>query len=223
MKPTIEINTTFILKGLIIFIAVLSCCILFDTCSNKKPDVKPQQVELKHAVAVVKAIEEKYQTALEELKDENQRMEKDLAATREQLNIAMLKQAQARISVLRSARKDTIGKNPREQLADCDSLKAQVIAYVQIVDSTQCLYEKQIGELNQALTNKDEQIALCNTAYEDMRNATQENLKREQQLTDDLKKAYKKQRRKNFSNKLLGVGVFVLNDVSVLLYVNAVN
>jgi chromosome segregation ATPase len=223
MKPTIEIKTSFILKGLAILIAVLCCCILLDTCSNKRPDIKPQQVELKHAVAVVKAIEEKYQTAIEELKERNERIQKELTYTQEQLPISKLKQSQSKATVLRSARKDTVGKNPREQIADCDSLKQQVIAYVQIVDSTQCLYEKQINELNQTITNKDEEIALCNTAYEDLKNATQENLNREKQLTDDLKKAYKKQRRKNFSNKLLGVGVIVLTAVSGLLYVNAVH
>jgi hypothetical protein len=222
MKPII-IQPSFILKGFIVLIAVLSCCILLDTCSNKKPTVKPQQIELKHAIAVVSSIEKQYQEAIVSLKKHNEDLQRELAQTKEQLTVAKLKQAQSKNTLLRSARKDTIGKNPREQLADCDSLKQQVIAYVNIVDSTQCLYEKNIGELHHVIESKDEEIAIANTAYSDLKSATVENFKREQQLTDDLKKAYKKQRRKNFSNKLLGVGVIVLTAVSGLLYLNAVH
>jgi hypothetical protein len=219
MKPFI-IQPSFILKGFIILIVVLSCCILLDTCSNKKQTVKPQQTELKHAIAHVNTIEKQYEEAIGKLKIHNGRLEKELTQTKEQLVVAKIKQAQSKHIVIRSARKDTVGKNPREQLADCDSLKAQVIAYVNIVDSAQCLYEKNIGELHHIIQSKDEEIALCNTAYTDLKTETEESFKREQQVTDDLKKAYKKERRKNFSNKLLGVGVIVLTAVSGLLYVN---
>lgn len=217
MKPII-IKPGFILKGFIIFIAILSCCIIFDTCSRKTTTVKPQQKELNQAVKVVKQIEAHYQEALNVLKERNKRLQEELSRTQEELSISKLKQNQSKYTVLRSARKDTTGKNPREQIADCDSLKAQVIAYVGIVDSTQCLYEKNIAELHQVIDAKDEEITLCNTAYEELKTTTQENLKREQQLTDDLKKAYKKQKRKNFSNKLLGVGVIVMTAISGLLY-----
>lgn len=221
MKPII-IKPAFILKGFIIFIAILSCCIFFDTCSRKTPTVKPQQKELDQAVQVVKQIEAHYQEALTTLKEHNEKLQQELSRTQEELNIAKLKQNQSKYTMLRSARKDTTGKNPIEQIADCDSLKAQVIAYVGIVDSTQCLYEKNIAELHQVIDSKDEEIALCNTAYEDLKITTQENLKREQQLTDDLKKSYKKQKRKNFSNKLFGVGVIVMTTISGLLYATTV-
>lgn len=221
MKPII-IKPGFIFKGFLIFIAILSCCIFFDTCSRKTPTVKPQQTELNQAVKMVKKIESHYQEALTTLKERNEKLQQELSRTQEVLSIAKLKQSQSRYTVLRSARKDTTGKNPREQIADCDSLKAQVVAYVNIVDSTQCLYEKNITELHQVIDAKDEEIALCNTAYEDLKTTTEENLKREQQLTDDLKKAYKKQKRKNFSNKLLGVGVIVMTAISGLLYATTI-
>jgi hypothetical protein len=220
MKPII-IQPSFILKGFIIFIAVICCCILLDTCSDKRKTVKTQQTELTHAIALANGIENQYKEALVKLKKHNDSLQQELVKTKELLTITKLKQAQSKNIVLRSARKDTVGKNPREQLADCDSLKAQIIAYVNIVDSTQCLYEKNIGELQQVIDSKDEEIALCNTAYSNLKLATEESFKREQQLTSDLKKAYKKERRKNFSNKLLGVGVIVLTAISGLLYVNA--
>jgi hypothetical protein len=220
MKPII-IQPSFILKGFIILIAVISCCILLDTCSDKRKTVKPQQTELNHAIALVNGIENQYKEALITVKMHNDSLQKELTKTKELLTITKLKQAQSKNTVLRSARKDTIGKNPREQLADCDSLKAQVIAYVNIVDSTQCLYEKNISELHQVIDSKDEEIALCNTAYSDLKSSTEESFKREQHLINDLKKAYKKERRKNFFNKLLGVGVIVLTAISGLLYVNA--
>lgn len=221
MKPII-IKPAFILRGFIIFIAILSCCIFFDTCSRKTPSVKPQQTELNQTIQVVKQIEAHYQEALTTLKDRNEKLQQELNQTQEELRIAKIKQTQAKYTVLRSARKDTTGKNPREQIADCDSLKEQVIAYINIVDSTQCLYEKNIAELHQVIDAKDDEIALCNTAYEDLKTTTEENLKREQQLTDDLKKAYKKQKRKNFSNKLLGVGVIVMTAISGLLYATTI-
>jgi chromosome segregation ATPase len=221
MKPII-IQPRFIFKGFIIFLSILCCCILFDTCSRKSPSVKPQQTELKQATTLVKQIETHYQAALTTLKERNDKLQQELAQTKEELSSAKMKQSQSKLTVLRSARKDTTGKNPREQIADCDSLKAQVIAYIDIVDSTQCLYEKNIGELKQVIESKDEEVALCNTAYSELKAATEDNLKREQQLVDDLKKAYKKQKRKNFANKLLGVGVIVMTAVSGLLYANAV-
>jgi hypothetical protein len=222
MKPII-IQPSFILKGFIILIAVISCCILLDTCSNKRQTVKPQQTELKHSIAVVNSIDKQYQDAITLLEKHNDSLQKELTQTKEQLTVVKLKQAQSKNTVLRSARKDTVGKNPREQLADCDSLKQQVIAYVNIADSTQCLYEKNIGELHQVIESKDKEIEVCNTAYANLKVAMEENFKREQQLTNDLKKSYKKQRRKNFSNKLLGVGVVALTAVSGLLYLNAVH
>lgn len=221
MKPII-IQPSFIFKGFIIFIAVLCCCIFFDTCSSKPKSVKPQQTELNHAKELVTKIEKQYQEALQTVTQQNKKLQQELTQTKEQLNVSKTKQAQSKYTVLRSVRKDTVGKNPREQIADCDSLKAQVEAYITIVDSTQCLYEKNISKLQQVIDSKDEEIALYNTAYNNLMVATDENLKREQLLTDDLKKAYKKQRRKNFSNKLLGVGVIILTAVSSLLYVTTV-
>src|SRR5690349_19727645 len=119
MKPVI-IQPSFILKGFIIFIAVLFCCILLDTCSNKSQSVKPQQTELKHAIAQVITLDKQYQETIKSLKKHTDSLEQELTQTKELLAAVKLKQAQTKYTVLRSARKDTVGKNPREQLADCD-------------------------------------------------------------------------------------------------------
>lgn len=148
-------------------------------------------------------------------------MEGELKQTQYKLKVAKLKLEQSKFDVVTLAKKDTGGESEVQKLSDCDSLKAQVLAFANLVDSTQTDYEKDISKLNNLLAIKDSQIVVCDSSYSMLKNIADENLQREQKLTEDLNTAYKQQRKNRIQNKFLAAGFLILSGLTTTLLINS--
>ena len=93
--------------------------------------------------------------------------------------------------------------------------------FANLVDTTQSNYEKNITQLNNLLAVKDSQIVVCAASYSQLKNITDENLQREQKLTEDLNTAYKQQRKNRIQNKFLAAGFLILSGITTTLLINS--
>lgn len=194
--------------------------LLFDKCSNDQT-LKPDKTQLIQSEKQVSTIDNHYQKTIASLQKRSDSLEGELKQTQYKLKVAKLKLEQSKFDVVTLAKKDTAGESEVQKLSDCDSLKAQVLAFANLVDSTQTEYEKDVSKLNNLLAIKDSQIVVCNNSYSQLKSITDENLQREQKLTEDLNTAYKQQRKNRIQNKFLAAGFLILSGLTTTLLINA--
>lgn len=209
--PIVVISTALI-TGAILF---------FGTCGTNPQKAKPDKTEFLIAKEKLEYIDKNYNTVFDSLEFRSDSLETVLAQTKSKLKAAKLKQNESQITISILANKETDSLNMVEQLRDCDSLKAQTLAYVNLVDSTNYLYEATIFQLQNLVATKDSQIVICNNSYLQLKGLLDENLVRERKLTDDLNTTYKSQRKKVLQNKLLAGGFLFLSGIATTLYINS--
>jgi len=202
---------TALITGL--FLSVTTC----NTTENKMPD-KTQSIK---ASEKAERIDKSYNTDFNFLKSHSDSLQKELSITQSKLKVTKLKLNQSQIALVALAEKKSDTTSIEQFLNDCDSLKAQTLSYVAWVDSTQSSYESNVSQLQELVATKDSQIVIIRNVYSDLKNLFNENLLREQKLTEDLNTAYKSQRRKVLQNKLLAGGMLILSGIATTLYINA--
>jgi len=207
---------------ILITAVVTALCLFFlDTCNPNPKKIKPDKTQLIEAEKKVSSVDKHYTSAFALLKKQSDSIENELYNTQYKLKIAKMKLNQSQFKVMALANKSDDTLSTKERLTDCDSLKAATLNYVARVDSVNCLYEKNISELNDLVATKDSQIVICRSSYDAMKNLTEENLKRERTLTDELNTAYKVQKRKRLQNKILGAGLLILSGITSTFLINS--
>jgi hypothetical protein len=86
------------------------------------------------------------------------------------------------------------------------------------VDSTQGLYDCAVSRLESMVAIKDSEIVVCRSSYTELKCLMDENLMREQKLTEDLQTVYKQQRRKTLQSKLMAGGFLIMTGITTSLY-----
>lgn len=205
----------------ILFTALITGLFLSLSTCNTGASVKPDKTEIKKAEVKAESIHENYNATFEVLKAHNDSLQKELSATQSKLKAARFKLSQSQNALISLAEKKSDTANVSQLMTECDSLKHQSLDYVAWVDSTQSIYKQNISQLENLLATKDSQIVICRTSYSQLKDLLDENLIREQKLSEDLKTAYKSQRRKVLQNKLLAGGMLILSGIATTLYINA--
>lgn len=190
-------------------IGIVVCFIAVKSCSDKPHQVNIAEIK-KQFQFENKQIEDshkKYQQQLKqyELKtDSLSNKNKDLSF---RLNNArlLLKQQQTKV----------VSDIP------CDTLKQEVLVMNGMVNNTDSLCIESINSLNQSIAIRDTQLIFCNRNYQSIFDLQKENRIREQQLTDELKVAYKQNKRKRFESKMLSAGLMIMTGITTTLFIKS--
>ncbi len=102
-----------------------------------------------------------------------------------------------------------------------DSLSDQIVIVNQITDSLILHYERRDTILEHMVAIRDTQIFFCNRSYQEIKNLAEEQMLREQKLTDDLNTALKQQKRKRLQNKILAAGMLFVSGITTTLYIKS--
>jgi len=139
------------MKRTIVIIALLIICVMLGSISlfhRSKPDTQKLKVD-KNKISKdqqqVNLIDKHYNQSLTLLKQRADSLQQELSQTQFKLKVAKVKLSQSEIAVIHLAKKDTTHETVKEQLTDCDSLKQQVLAFTDIMDSTRSIYECNIS------------------------------------------------------------------------------
>ena len=205
----------------ILFTALITGLFLSLSTCNTGEKVKPDKTEMIKVSEKAESIDTNYKTAFEFLKTQSDSLQKELSFTQSKLKTTKFKLNQQQTALVALVEKKSDTLSFEQSLNDCDSLKQQSLAYVAWVDSVQTIYETNIVQLQEMVAIKDSQIVVCATSYSQLKGLLDENLERERKLTEDLKTAYKSQRRKVLQNKLLAGGMLILSGIATTLYINA--
>lgn len=213
------------MKKVPIVILITALCIglflLLNTCSNDTEHLKPDKEQIKKAEKEVSLVDNHYREAFTLLKVHSDSLERVLNKTQKQLIATKIKLEQSKFNVVSLIEKDTSGLSVQQKLNDCDSLKEEVSDYVFWVDSTQSNYETTIIQLHNIVAVKDSEIVVCQISYTQLKSISDDNLKRERKLTEDLETAYKQQRKKQIQNKVLAAGFLVLSGLTTSLLIQS--
>jgi hypothetical protein len=212
-----------------IIIIVILCAIalgfglteLFNSSSQQKAqrkELRTQQKQITHDKQQVSDLDTDYKHRFLLLQAHSDSLQAVLSITKIKLKAANSIIATSKNKLVYLAQKDTAGKTTEEIITDCDSLKEQAVAFATEVDSLQALHEQRESELEELVTSKDSTIELCHSSYMQLKAITDEQLDREQALADNLKAALKQQRKQNFRNKLMAVGLIITSSLSAMLY-----
>lgn len=199
---------------------IIGFFLLFGKCSSDQA-LKPDKTQVVKSEKALSVVDKHYQTAITSLQSYSDSLQKELKQTQFKLNVLKLKLQQSKFEVVTFSKKDTTGISEIQQLNNCDSLKEQVLLFANWVDSTQTDYEKNITQLNNLLAIKDSQLVICTSSYRDLKSIADDNLQREQKLTEDLNTAYKQQRKNRIQNKLLAAGFLILTGITTTLLINS--
>jgi RNA processing factor Prp31 len=210
LKQTIAIVLLFIL----LFFGVYSLL----NRSEDTPSVEPIKTEIREDKSKAVILEKYYKQQMAIQKYRSDSIEALLKVSNEKLRIANFKLHQSEFETVRLARKETSHQSIPEQLADRDSLKIQAIQFVAQVDSTVNTYDTALLELKSLIAVKDSEVVICNKSFAEMKTLMDQNLAREQKLTEDLQKSYKQQKRKTIQNKILAAGAFILSGITTTLF-----
>jgi hypothetical protein len=102
-----------------------------------------------------------------------------------------------------------------------DSLVNQISVLNFTTDSIIGDYETKSKLMESMVAIKDSQIVVCNNAYLELRGIAQEQLSREQKLTEDLNTALKQQKQKRLQNRLLSAGMLFISGIAATLYIKS--
>jgi len=197
-----QIISAFIIGIVVCFIAVKSC--------NDKPhqaNIAEIKKDIKFENNQIDNAHKKYQQQIKqyELKtDSLSKQNKDLSF---RLNTArkLLKQQQTKIV----------------SIIPCDTLKQEVLVLNGLTNNADSLCTESINSLNQSIAIRDTQLTFCNRNYQSLFDLQKENRIREQQLTDELKVAYKQNKRKRFESKMLSAGLMIMTGITTTLFIKS--
>lgn len=103
----------------------------------------------------------------------------------------------------------------------CDTLKHEVLVLNGLTNNADSLCTESINNLNQSIALRDTQLIICNRNYQSLFDIQKENRIREQQLTDELKTAYKQNKRKRFESKMLSAGLMIMMGITTTLFIKS--
>ena len=197
-----ELFSAFIIGIIVCFFAIKSC-----EDKPKQVNVKEIKQEIKTSGNNVETLQHNYQIAKQEfnqvadsLKTENKKLSVKLQIAR-----ALLKKQQTIV----------VSNIP------CDSIKKEVIVLNDLSNDADSLCSLNMSSLNQAVAVRDSQIVICNNAYQSIFDLQKENQQRQEQLTDELNRAYKQNRKNRFENKMLTCGLMIMSGITTSLFIKS--
>ncbi len=190
-------------------IGLVVCFIAVNSCSDKPHQVNIAEIK-KHMQFENNQIDnshKKYQQQIKqyELKtDSLSKKNKDLSFRLNNARI-LLKQQQTKV----------VSNIP------CDTLKQEVLVLNGLINNADSMCIENISSLNQSIAIRDTQLIFCNRNYQSLFDLQKENRMREQQLTDELKIAYKHNKRKRFESKMLSAGLMIMTGITTTLFIKS--
>ena len=190
-------------------IGIVVCFIAVKSCNNKSHQANIAEIkkDIKFENNQIDNAHKKYQQQIKqyELKtDSLSKQNKDLSF---RLNNArkLLKQQQTKVV----------------SIIPCDTLKQEVLVLNGLTNNVDSLCTESINSLNQSIAIRDTQLTFCNRNYQSLFDLQKENRIREQQLTDELKVAYKQNKRKRFESKMLSAGLMIMTGITTTLFIKS--
>ena len=184
-------------------------------------DVKGEQYWREQNEKLSAGLNITYEKKLSVLQVRNDSLIKQLNFTKSKLSASKLKQHVSELKVLTLAEKKDSSNNVVEELRDYDSLKVEAVNYVHEADSTQAYCDSAMTQMQNIISVKDTALKICETGYEKLKEISEDNLRREQRLTDELDKAVRTNKRKIVLNKFLTGGFLILSGVAAAVLLNA--
>ena len=196
-----------IISAFLIGIAV--CFIAVKSCNDKPHQVNIAEIkkDIKFKNNQIDSSHKKYQQQIKQYEfktDSLSKQNKDLSF---RLNNArkLLKQQQTKVV----------------SIIPCDTLKQEVLVLNGLTNNVDSLCTESINSLNQSIAIRDTQLTFCNRNYQSLFDLQKENRIREQQLTDELKVAYKQNKRKRFESKMLSAGLMIMTGITTTLFIKS--
>ncbi len=190
-------------------IGLVVCFIAVKSCSDKPHQVNIAEIK-KHMQFENKQIDDSHKKYQQELKqyefktDSLSKKNKDLSFRLNNARI-LLKQQQTKV----------VSNIP------CDTLKQEVLVLNGLINNADSMCIENISSLNQSIAIRDTQLIFCNRNYQSLFDLQKENRMREQQLTDELKIAYKHNKRKRFESKMLSAGLMIMTGITTTLFIKS--
>jgi hypothetical protein len=197
-----QIISAFLIGTMVSFIAVKSC-----SDKPKQVNLKEIKKEIKISGNKAEAIDQSFQKE----KQEFARVTDSLEVENEKLNVKL----QITRALLKKQQNIVVSNIP------CDTLKKEVIVLNQLSNEQDSLCGLTINSLHQAVAIRDTQIVMCNRTYQSIFDLQKENLKRQQQLADELNTAYKQNKKKRFKSKLLSCGLMIMTGITTALFIKS--
>lgn len=205
------------MKFIISLLTILITISLINTC-NDVESAKIQKVYRQHLDSL-QAIDKVYKKKLAAYERTNKHLQVKLTATDSLLTVEKNK-----IVVLKKSINNTVNyrwknnnDNQENRLAECDSLKENIVKYVVVQDKIDTLTGEKLTTLTDLLIEKDHQINDCHTAYEKMKATLAQSIQDNELTTQQLVKSDRKLKRKVFLNKALGTGAAILATIAATL------
>jgi hypothetical protein len=196
-----------IISAFIIGIAV--CFIAVKSCSDKPHQVNIAEIKktMQFENNQIDETHKKYQQQIKQYEfktDSLSKQNKDLSFRLSNARI-LLKQQQTKVV----------------SIIPCDTLKQEVLVLNGLINNADSMCIESINNLNQSIAIRDTQITFCNRNYQSLFDLQRENRIREQQLTDELKVAYKQNKRKRFESKALSCGLMIMTGITTTLFIKS--
>jgi hypothetical protein len=102
-----------------------------------------------------------------------------------------------------------------------DSLSGGIALLNNKTDSLVLNYERKDSLMESMIAIRDSQIILCERSYQEIKDLSLEQSRREQKLTDDLNVALKQLKRKRLQNKVLAGGMLFVSGIITTLYIKS--
>ena len=190
-------------------IGIVVCFIAVKSCSDKPHQVNIAEIKkhMQFENNQIDSTHKKYQQQIKQYEfktDSLSKQNKDLSF---RLNNArtLLKQQQTKVV----------------SIIPCDTLKQEVLILNGLTKNVDSLCTESINSLNQSIAIRDTQLTFCNRNYQSLFDLQKENRSREQQLTDELKVAYKQNKRKRFESKMLSAGLMIMTGITTTLFIKS--
>jgi hypothetical protein len=190
-------------------IGLVVCFIAVKSCSDKPHQVNIAEIK-KHIEFENNQIDDSHKKYQQELKqyefktDSLTKKNEDLSFRLNNARI-LLKQQQTKVT----------------SNIPCDTLKQEVLVLNGLINKADSLCIENINSLNQSIAIRDTQLIFCNRNYQSLFDLQKENRIREQQLTDELKIAYKQNKRKRFESKMLSAGLMIMTGITTTLFIKS--
>lgn len=97
----------------------------------------------------------------------------------------------------------------------------QIDALNTATDSLVSNYEFKIHIIESSVAVRDSELIVCNRAYRDVQSLAQQQIARERQLTKDLNKILKQQKKKRIHNRILTVGMVFISGFTASLIIKS--
>lgn len=182
--------------------------LLFNKCCNETPETVTEQIT--HCEIQVPLVDTGYNTVIVTLQQQIDTLQKELNQAH-----------QIQCKAATTAEKEKAGQSKVQESIECDSLRKQVVLFTNWVDSAQQDYEQLIVEQDKLIAMKDSEIVITTASNLQLMNAANEQLKREQQLTEELNTVYKQQKENRFHNKVLAASFLILSGITTTLFIKS--